>query len=143
MVGEVKKWPVERRCQAGYVEQEQICGMCKLRSITRLWVSFCLVDSEPCFNDVISFVFTQTTTDKKFTSGFMATRLSFLLWRAASTVTMATTGIMSRLFLYGTQRVEVDGMDAFLALLKSRRGKRDAGLLTGSNLQPVYGTFLG
>lgn len=25
---------------SGYVEQEQICGMCKLCNITRLWVSF-------------------------------------------------------------------------------------------------------
>ncbi|RPB08890.1 hypothetical protein P167DRAFT_511486 [Morchella conica CCBAS932] len=56
------------------------------------------------------------------------------LWRtAASTAAMATTGILSRLFLYGTQRVKVDGMDKFLELLKARRNERNAGLLTVSN----------
>lgn len=54
-----------------------------------------------------------------------------LLWKATSTATMAATGILSRIFLYGTQRVEIDGMDAFLALLKSRREERNSGLLTG------------
>lgn len=54
-----------------------------------------------------------------------------LLWRAASTATMATTGILSRLFLYGTQRVKIDGMEAFLALLRSRQKERNLGLLTG------------
>lgn len=58
-------------------------------------------------------------------------KLPPLLWQAASTATMATTGILSRIFLYGTQRVEIDGMDAFLALLKYRREERSSGLLTG------------
>lgn len=59
------------------------------------------------------------------------------LWRtAASTAAMATTGILSRLFLYGTQRVKVDGMDKFLELLKARRNERNAGLLTGLFSRP-------
>lgn len=49
---------------------------------------------------------------------------------------MATTGILSRLFLYGTQRVKVDGMDKFLELLKARRNERNAGLLTGLFSRP-------
>lgn len=57
-----------------------------------------------------------------------------MLWRAASTTTIAAAGVLSRLFLYGTQYVEIDGMDNFLALIKARRKERSAGLLTGMGL---------
>lgn len=86
----------------------------------------------------------KTIAEEQLTSGSMIMKPPpHLLWRTASTLTMATTGVLSRLFLYGTQRVEVDGMDTFLALLKSRRGERNAGLLTGWALQLVCGIFLG
>jgi hypothetical protein len=81
------------------------------------------------------------TTKNTYTHINMSVKASPVsLWRtAASTAAMATTGILSRLFLYGTQRVKVDGMDKFLELLKARRNERNAGLLTGSLSKPQNG----
>lgn len=78
------------------------------------------------------------TTKSTYTHINMTVKASPVsLWRtAASTAAMATTGILSRLFLYGTQRVKVDGMDKFLELLKARRNERNAGLLTGLFSRP-------
>ena len=46
---------------------------------------------------------------------------------------MGVTGLLSKSFIYGFNRVEVVGLDKFLAILESRRDvqKRQRGLLTG------------
>ena len=52
--------------------------------------------------------------------------------KAASTAVIGVTGLLTRLFLCGTQRTEVEGLEAFLKLLDARRrGETDRGLLTG------------
>ncbi len=53
------------------------------------------------------------------------------LWRASSVPVIALTGILSRLFLFGTQRTSVEGLDDFLQILNARRTHKDRGLLTG------------
>lgn len=123
---------------SSYVEQEQICGMCKLCPVTRLWAPFFVWWIRNFVSTTLPLLprkeglHPKTIAEEQLTPGSMVMKPPPpLLWRTASTLTMATTGVLSRLFLYGTQRVEVDGMDTFLALLKSRRGKRNAGLLTG------------
>ncbi|KAF2836873.1 hypothetical protein M501DRAFT_1018746 [Patellaria atrata CBS 101060] len=58
-----------------------------------------------------------------------------LPWRASSMAVMALTGILSRAFLYGLSRTEVDGLEGFLRVLDRRKDvkKRDRGLITVSN----------
>ncbi len=53
--------------------------------------------------------------------------------RLVSTVVMGMTGVMSKVFIYGLNRVEVVGLDGFLKMLDSRRDveKRQRGLITG------------
>ncbi|KAK4106271.1 hypothetical protein N658DRAFT_519857 [Parathielavia hyrcaniae] len=55
--------------------------------------------------------------------------------RLKSAMVMGMTGILSKVFLYGFNRVEVTGLSRFLELLESRRdaAKRQRGLLTVSN----------
>lgn len=47
---------------------------------------------------------------------------------------MGATGILSKAFLYGLNRVEVNGLSRFLDILDSRKdpAKRERGLLTGA-----------
>lgn len=60
---------------------------------------------------------------------------SELLRYAASTTVMATTGMLSRTFIYATQKVEVDNLESFLRVLDARRkAGRTQGLLTGLHL---------
>ncbi len=56
-----------------------------------------------------------------------------LPWRIASSVVMGVTGLLSKGFIYGLNRVEVVGLDGFLRILDSRRDveKRQRGLVTG------------
>jgi monolysocardiolipin acyltransferase len=53
--------------------------------------------------------------------------------RLKSAMVMGMTGVLSKVFLYGFNRVEVTGLSRFLDLLESRRdpAKRQRGLLTG------------
>lgn len=57
------------------------------------------------------------------------------LWRAASTITMASTGMICRSILYGLNSLEVVGLDNFLKLLDARKDveARQRGLLTGES----------
>ncbi|CAK7263562.1 Lyso-phosphatidylcholine acyltransferase [Sporothrix epigloea] len=57
------------------------------------------------------------------------------LWRAASTIAMASTGMICRSILYGFNNLEVVGLDNFLKLLDARKDveARQRGLLTVSN----------
>ena len=60
-----------------------------------------------------------------------------LAWRAASTLVMAATGLISRAFLYGANgSVTVVGAESFCELLDRREhvGGRERGLITG--MQP-------
>ena len=56
-----------------------------------------------------------------------------LSWRIKSALVMGMTGVISRVFLYGFNKVEVHGLDRFLELLNSRKdpANRKRGLLTG------------
>ncbi|KAL2137161.1 hypothetical protein VTI74DRAFT_7708 [Chaetomium olivicolor] len=58
-----------------------------------------------------------------------------LSWRLKSAMIMGMTGVISRVFLYAFNRVEVTGLDRFLNLLDSRKdpANRTRGLLTVSN----------
>jgi monolysocardiolipin acyltransferase len=49
---------------------------------------------------------------------------------------MGMTGVISRVFLYGFNTVEVTGLSNFLHLLDSRRdpANRQRGLLTGADM---------
>ncbi|KAK4123382.1 acyltransferase-like protein [Parathielavia appendiculata] len=55
--------------------------------------------------------------------------------RLKSAMVMGVTGVLSKFFLYGFNRVEVTGLSRFLELLESRKdpAKRQRGLLTVSN----------
>lgn len=59
-----------------------------------------------------------------------------LSWRVKSAMVMGMTGVISRCFLYGFNKVEVTGLSRFLELLESRKdpAKRERGLLTGAAL---------
>lgn len=61
-------------------------------------------------------------------------------WRAASTFTMATVGLLCKGFLTGLSNVETHGMEKFLKLLDERENveERQRGLLTGMRLNSVY-----
>lgn len=48
-----------------------------------------------------------------------------------SNLTILTTGLLSRLFLYATQHPTVEGLDEFLVLLDARR-RPHRGLITGN-----------
>lgn len=54
-------------------------------------------------------------------------------WRFCSTVASLTVGALSRGFLYGLNKTEVQGQETFLKLLESRRDSnaRTRGLITG------------
>lgn len=54
-------------------------------------------------------------------------------WRAASSFTVGTVGMLCRSFLYGLSNTEVHGLDAFLELLDERADipGRERGLITG------------
>lgn len=54
------------------------------------------------------------------------------LSRLASAAIIGGTGVLSRLFLYGTQRVQVEGLEPFLKILRAKRETNDRGLLTGT-----------
>lgn len=56
-----------------------------------------------------------------------------LPWRAASTVVMGVTGLLTRGFLFGASRTEVHGLEGFLKLLDARQDVqgRQRGLITG------------
>ncbi|GAB1320259.1 Lyso-phosphatidylcholine acyltransferase [Madurella fahalii] len=58
-----------------------------------------------------------------------------LSWRVKSAIIMGMTGVISKCFLYGFNKVEVTGLSRFLELLESRRdpARRQRGLLTVSN----------
>lgn len=53
-------------------------------------------------------------------------------WPLVSAATILATGFVGRAFLYGTQRVVVEGRESFLQLLDDRRHHHDRGLLTGT-----------
>jgi len=59
--------------------------------------------------------------------------LSSLSWRIRATAVIAFTGIASKIFLYGLNRTEVQGLDEFVKILEERRDPagRERGLLTG------------
>jgi monolysocardiolipin acyltransferase len=67
-----------------------------------------------------------------------------LLWRAISTVTLAFTGTISKIFLIFAARAEAHGLDGFLDILKEREdvSKRRKGLLTGKNRNGLRGKWL-
>ena len=54
-------------------------------------------------------------------------------WRAASSFTMGTVGLLCRSFLLGLSRLETHGLDNFLELLDERANVegREKGLITG------------
>lgn len=56
-----------------------------------------------------------------------------LSMRLKSAMIMGMTGVLSKCFLYGFNRVEVTGLSRFLDILDSRRdpANRQRGLLTG------------
>ncbi|KAK4156747.1 hypothetical protein C8A00DRAFT_40869 [Chaetomidium leptoderma] len=58
-----------------------------------------------------------------------------LSWRLRSAMIMGLTGVVSKCFLYGLNRVEVTGLSRFLDILDSRKdpAARQRGLLTVSN----------
>jgi len=58
-----------------------------------------------------------------------------LAWRIKSAVIMGVTGIVSRFFLFGLNRMEVTGLPGFLDVLQRRQDpdKRQRGLLTGAH----------
>ncbi|KAK3997351.1 hypothetical protein QBC44DRAFT_280254 [Cladorrhinum sp. PSN332] len=60
-----------------------------------------------------------------------------LSMRMKSSMIMGVTGLISRTFLYGFNRVEVSGLQRFIELVDSRESpeKRQRGLLTG--IQPI------
>ena len=63
------------------------------------------------------------------------TRDPTLLSRTASSMVMGLTGVISKCFLYGLNKVEVVGLPKFLEILDSRRDPdaRQRGLITGMN----------
>ncbi|KAH6636273.1 hypothetical protein F5144DRAFT_645132 [Chaetomium tenue] len=65
-----------------------------------------------------------------------------LSMRLKSAMIMGMTGVLSKCFLYGFNRVEVTGLSRFLDILDSRRdpAKRQRGLLTVSNHVSVHVT---
>lgn len=60
-----------------------------------------------------------------------------LSWRIASSITMGTVGVLSRLFLFGANRTEVHGLEKFLVLLDEREDieSRKRGLITGEQVR--------
>ncbi|KAF2187251.1 hypothetical protein K469DRAFT_570183 [Zopfia rhizophila CBS 207.26] len=56
-------------------------------------------------------------------------------WRAGSSFTMTTVGVLCRSFLYGLCKTETNGLHRFLELLDDREnvGERQRGLITVSN----------
>lgn len=58
--------------------------------------------------------------------------------RLKSAMVMGVTGLLSKCFLYGFNRVEVTGLARFLDILDSRRdpANRQRGLLTGALNEP-------
>ncbi|KAJ4304178.1 Lyso-phosphatidylcholine acyltransferase [Collariella sp. IMI 366227] len=66
-----------------------------------------------------------------------------LSWRIKSAMIMGMTGVLSRVFLYGFNKVEVTGLDRFLAILDSRKdpANRKRGLLTVWGILPLRYSF--
>lgn len=64
-----------------------------------------------------------------------------LPWRASSAMITGLTGMVSRGFLYGFNKVETTGLQRFLKILDEREDadKRERGLLTG--MTPSPGSF--
>lgn len=56
-----------------------------------------------------------------------------LPWRLTSSATMFGVGALCRAFLHGLSHPEINGLDAFLEILESRKdpSQRTKGLLTG------------
>lgn len=63
-----------------------------------------------------------------------------LPWRASSAIVMGVSATLCRAFLYGGNRVKVNGLDGFLNLLESRADVegRQRGLITGL---PTFNPF--
>ncbi|KAI9804082.1 MAG: hypothetical protein M1825_001483 [Sarcosagium campestre] len=59
----------------------------------------------------------------------------WLPWTVASALTMGVVGSLSRVFLYGANRTEVEGLQPFLRILDERSdvNSRERGLITVSN----------
>lgn len=63
-----------------------------------------------------------------------------LPWRASSTVVTGLTGMVSRMFLYGFNKVETTGLQRFLNILDEREDvdSRKRGLLTGTYVARTF-----
>jgi hypothetical protein len=64
-------------------------------------------------------------------------------WRASSNLTMFLTGMISKAFLFGFNRTEVNGLDGFLKILDQRKDieGRQRGLITGKCALCLPGCF--
>ena len=63
-----------------------------------------------------------------------------LPWRVGSACIMGISGSLSRLIMYGTNSIEVHGLDGFLKLLDERKDveKRTRGLITSKFSRSIF-----